>query len=59
MKRDIYPAIAFHYDSPTKGNEAIAKRTNFKFSALLNERVNTVFKADRSNQIRPAELDDV
>jgi len=38
VKKDVHPAVGFHYDSSTKGNEAIAKQLNFKFSALLNER---------------------
>lgn len=38
IKRDIRPALAFHYDSETNGNENIAQQTLAKIRLLFNER---------------------
>ena len=46
MKKDVHPFVGFHYDSPAKGNEALAEKTAFKFSALLNECESNVCKAN-------------
>jgi len=39
VKRDVEPTVAFHYDTPLKLNEAIARETLNKFESLMSERI--------------------